>query len=52
METALSRNKVARKSKVKHCGTESPMPDIEGHLLATILRRAALHQPVSCAEGL
>jgi hypothetical protein len=52
METALSRNKVGRKLKVYHHGTESPMAGIEGHLLAVILRRAALHQPVSCAEGL
>jgi hypothetical protein len=28
------------------------MAGIEGHLLAAILRRAALRQPVSCAEGL
>jgi hypothetical protein len=52
METALSRNRVGRKLKVKHRGTESPMTGIEGHLLAAILRRAALRQPVSCAEGL
>jgi hypothetical protein len=52
METALSRNKVGRKLKVKHRGTNSPMAGIEGHLLAAILRRAALRQPVSCAEGL
>jgi hypothetical protein len=52
METALSRNIVWRKLKVNHRGTESPMADIEGHLLAAILCRAALRQPVSCAEGL
>jgi hypothetical protein len=52
MATALSRKKFGRKLKVKHCGTESPMTGIEGHSLATTLRRAALHQPVSCAEGL
>jgi hypothetical protein len=28
------------------------MAGIEAHLLAAILRRAALRQPVSCAEGL
>jgi hypothetical protein len=52
MEKALSRNRFGRKLKVKHRGTESPMAGIEGHLLAAILRRAALRQPVSCAEGL
>jgi hypothetical protein len=52
METALSRNRVGRKLKVKHRGTESPMAGIEGHFLAAILDRAALRQPVSCAEGL
>jgi hypothetical protein len=45
-------NKVGRKLKVKHHGTESPMTGIERHLLAAILRRATLHQPLSCAEGL
>jgi hypothetical protein len=40
------------KLKVKHMGTKSPMNEIEAHLLAAILRRATLHQPVSCAEGL
>jgi hypothetical protein len=52
MQTALSRNRVGRKFKVNHRGTESPMAGIEWHLLAAILRRAALRQPVSCAEGL
>jgi hypothetical protein len=52
METVLSRNRVGRKLKVKHRATESPMAGIEGHLLAAILCRAALRQPVSCAEGL
>jgi hypothetical protein len=52
METTLSRNRVGRKLKVKYRDTESPMVGIEGHLLAAILRRAALRQPVSCAEGL
>jgi hypothetical protein len=52
MATALSRNKVGRKLKVKHRGTESPMAGIKGHLLAAILCRAALRQPISCAEGL
>jgi hypothetical protein len=33
METALSRNRVGRKLKVKHRGTESPMAGIEGHLI-------------------
>jgi hypothetical protein len=28
------------------------MVGIEGHLLAVMLRRAALRQPVYCAEGL
>jgi hypothetical protein len=48
----LSRNKVGRKLKVNHRGTTSPMAGIEGHLLAVIIRRAALRQPVYCAEGL
>jgi hypothetical protein len=52
IETALSRNKVGRKLKVRNCSTQSPMAGIEGHLLAAILRRAAFHQPVYCAEGL
>jgi hypothetical protein len=52
METALSIKKVGRKLKVKYRGTESPMAGLEGHLLDAILRRSALHQPVSCAEGL
>jgi hypothetical protein len=52
IETALSRNRVGRKLKVNHRGTESPMAGIEGHLLAAIICRAALRQPVSCAEGL
>jgi hypothetical protein len=51
MEIALSRNKVGRKLKVKHRGTESPMAGIEGYLLAAMLRRAALRQPVSCAKA-
>jgi hypothetical protein len=52
METDLSGNKFGRNLKVKHHGTHSPMSDIKGHLLAGILRRAGLRQPVSCAEGL
>jgi hypothetical protein len=52
MEMALSRTKVGRKLKVNHMGTYSPMIGIEAHLLAAILRRAALHKPVSCGEGL
>jgi hypothetical protein len=48
----LIRNKVGRKLKLKHCGTESPMAGTEGHLLAAILRSATLHPPVSCAKGL
>jgi hypothetical protein len=52
METALSRTKVGRKLKLKHRGTPSPMIGIEAHLLADILRRAALRQPVTCGEGL
>jgi hypothetical protein len=52
IETVFSRNKVGRKLKVRHCGTTSPVVGIEGHLLAAILRRSALRQPVSCAEGL
>jgi hypothetical protein len=52
METALYRTKVGRKLKVHHRGTYSPMIFIETHVLASIMRRAALHQPVSCGEGL
>jgi hypothetical protein len=52
IETALSRTKVGRKLKVNHRFTDSPMIGIEFHLLAAILRRAALRQPVSCGEGL
>jgi hypothetical protein len=47
IETALSRTKVGRKLKVKHIGTPSPTIGIEAHLLAAILRRAALHKPVT-----
>jgi hypothetical protein len=42
IETVFSRKKVGQKLKVRHCGTTSPMVGIEGHLLASILRRAAL----------
>jgi hypothetical protein len=52
IKTALSRTKVGRKLKVNHRGPDSPMIGIEAHLLAAILRRAALHQPVYCGEGL
>jgi hypothetical protein len=52
MQKSLSRNRVGRKLKVKHCGTKSPMAGIEGHLIAAIIGRAAIRQPVSCAEGL
>jgi hypothetical protein len=52
IDMALSRTKVGRKLKVHHRGTESPMIGIETHLLASILRQAPLHQPVSCDEGL
>jgi hypothetical protein len=52
METALSRTKVGRKLKVNNRGTEPPMISIEAHLLAVILRRPALRQPVSCGEGI
>jgi hypothetical protein len=52
MEKALSRTKVGRKLKVNHRGTDSPMIGIEAHLLAAILRLAALCQPVYCGEGL
>jgi hypothetical protein len=48
METALSRTNAGRKLKVKHRGTHSPMIGMEAHLLAAILRRAELHQPVTC----
>jgi hypothetical protein len=51
METALSKTNFGRKLKVKHRGTQSPMIDMEAHLLAAILRRAALRQPVTCGEG-
>jgi hypothetical protein len=52
IETALSRTKVGRKLKVNNQGTDSLMIGIESHLLAAILRRAALRQQVSCGEGL
>jgi hypothetical protein len=52
IETAISRTKVGRKLKVNHRGTYSTMIGIEAHLLAAILRRAALRQPVYCGEGL
>jgi hypothetical protein len=52
IETALSRTKVGQKLKVNHRGPDSPMIGIEAHLFATILRRAALCQPVSCGGGL
>jgi hypothetical protein len=52
IETTIIRTKVGRKLKVNHRGTDSPMIGIEAHLLAVILRRAVLHQPVSCSEGL
>jgi hypothetical protein len=52
IETVFSRKKVGRKLKVRHLGTTSPMSGIEGHLLAAILCRAALRQPVYCAEGM
>jgi hypothetical protein len=51
-ETALNITKVGRKLKVNHRGTDSPLIGIEAHLLADILRRAALRQPVYCGEGL
>jgi hypothetical protein len=51
METALSRTKARRKLNVNHRCIESPMTVIEAHLLASILRRTALRQPVSCGEG-
>jgi hypothetical protein len=47
IETALNRTKLGRKIKVNHLGTYSPIVDIESHLLAAILRREALRQPVS-----
>jgi hypothetical protein len=40
------------KLKVNHRGTQSPIAGTKGHLLAAILRRTALRQPVYCAEGL
>jgi CO dehydrogenase nickel-insertion accessory protein CooC1 len=52
IETAISRTKVGRKLKVNHRGTDSAMINIEAHLLAVIVRRAALLQPVSYGEGL
>jgi hypothetical protein len=52
IEMTLSRTKPVQKLKVNHRSTDSPMIDIEAHLLAAILRRAALFQPVSCGEGL
>jgi hypothetical protein len=52
LSTVLSRMKSGHKFKVKHRGTVSPMIDIEAHLLGIILCRAALGQPISCAEGL
>jgi hypothetical protein len=52
IETVFSRNKVGQKLKVKHPGKTSPMSGINGHLLAAILHRAALRQPIDYAEGL
>jgi hypothetical protein len=52
MRKILSRIEPGRKLRVKRRGTNSPMAVIEAHLLAAILCRAALHRPVSCAEGL
>jgi hypothetical protein len=52
IKTALSRNKNGCTLKVKHRGTILPTAGIEGHLLAAILCRTALHQTVSCAKGL
>jgi hypothetical protein len=52
MEMSLSRTKVGHKLKVNHRCTDSPMIGIEEHLLAAILRQAALRQPVYCGEGL
>jgi hypothetical protein len=50
--TVLSRMKPGHKFKVKHRGTASPMIGIGACLLGIILHRAALQQPVACAEGL
>jgi hypothetical protein len=53
IETAISRTKVGRKIKVNQRGTSySPMIGIEAHMIAVILRRAALRQPVYCGEVL
>jgi hypothetical protein len=52
LSTVLSQMRPGHKFKVKHRGTVAPMIGIEAHLLGTILHRAALRQPVSCAEGL
>jgi hypothetical protein len=46
IKTRSSRTKLGWKLKVKHRGTNSHMAGIEAHLLASILRRAALLQPV------
>jgi hypothetical protein len=50
--TVLSRNITGNKLKVQHPGTRSHMVGIKAHLIGIILSRAALRQPVSCAEGL
>jgi hypothetical protein len=52
IEMALSRIKAGQKLKVNHWGTDSPMIGIAAHLLAAILRRAAIHHPVYCGDGL
>jgi hypothetical protein len=52
IKIVFSRNKVGPRLKLKHNCTISTMPGIERHLLAAILRPAALHQTFYCAEGL
>jgi hypothetical protein len=52
LSAVLIRNKEGHKLKVEQRGAVSPMSGIEADLLGIILRRVALRQPVSCAEGL
>jgi hypothetical protein len=47
IETVFCRTKVGRKLKARHRGTISPMVGIKVHLLAAIMCRAALRQPIS-----
>jgi hypothetical protein len=52
VKTILNRTKPGQKLIVKHRGTNSPDAGTDAHLLADILRRAVIRQPVYCAEGL